>query len=72
MKYRYLIEMMSNWIILRVSVGKLPSPLKNPSKGEELIRRSTTGMKPALFLLDPRFNYQSDPLFQHPGVSFPG
>ncbi|TWW73290.1 hypothetical protein D4764_15G0006840 [Takifugu flavidus] len=52
-------------------LGKLPTPLKHPSKGKELIRGSTTGAKPALFLLDQRFDYRSDPLFQHPGKDFP-
>ncbi|TWW54872.1 hypothetical protein D4764_0236780, partial [Takifugu flavidus] len=52
-------------------LGKLPTPLKHPSKGKELICGSTTGAKPALFLLDQRFNYQSNPFFQHPGIYFP-
>ncbi|TWW59870.1 hypothetical protein D4764_06G0014000 [Takifugu flavidus] len=33
-------------------LGKLPTPLKHPSKGKELIRGSTTGAKPVLFLLN--------------------
>ncbi|TWW67223.1 hypothetical protein D4764_02G0002640 [Takifugu flavidus] len=52
-------------------LGKLPTPLKYPSMGKELIRGSTTGAKPALFLLDQRFDDQSNPLFEHPGIDFP-
>ncbi|TWW73477.1 hypothetical protein D4764_15G0008710 [Takifugu flavidus] len=47
-------------------LGKLPTSLKHPSKGKEVIRGSMTGAKPALFLLEQRFNYQS-----HPGIDFP-
>lgn len=48
---------------------KLPSPLKHPSKGKELVCSSTARMKTTLFLLDPKFNYQLDPVFQHPDTN---
>ncbi len=45
--------------------------IPDPCKSENLVSCSTTRTKSALFLFNPRFNYKSNPSFQHLRVNFP-
>ena len=49
-------------------LGKLPCTLKDPAEGVELVQCSTAWMKTTFLLLNPRFDYPTDPPLQHPRI----
>ncbi len=51
--------------------GQTPMPPQQHCKGKVLVHWSTVRTESALLLLNLRFDSQSEPPFQHPGINFP-